>query len=100
MGRRKKEENIIENPVPMAEDAMNPPIDEEKPEEKTADSPKASTFMRVNSPTAKINCRAEANGEILFTIDNRSKVLILGEVELDGIRWTEIRGFVMSDLLK
>ena len=100
MGRRKKEENIIENPVPMAEDAMNPPIDEEKPEEKTADSPKASTFMRVNSPTAKINCRAEANGEILFTIDNRSKVSILGEVELDGIRGTEIRGFVMSDLLK
>ena len=100
MGRRKKEENIIENPVPMAEDAMNPPVEEEKPEEKTADSPKASTFMRVNSPTAKINCRAEADGEILFTIDNRSKVSILGEVELDGVRWTEIHGYVMSDLLK
>lgn len=100
MGRRKKEENIIENPVPMAEDAMNPPVEEEKPEEKTADSPKASTFMRINSPTAKVNCRAEADGEILFTIDNRSKVSVLGEVELNGIKWTEIHGFVMSDLLK
>jgi len=100
MGRRKKEENIIENPVPMEDGAMNPPVEEEKIEEKTADSPKASTFMRVNSPTAKINCRAEADGEILFTIDNRSKVSILGEVELNGVKWTEIHGFVMSDLLK
>ena len=84
---RKKKEEVVETPVEMKEDAMNP-SEEAEP-----------IFKRVNSPTARVNCRATANGEILFTIDKNCKVSVLGEVELDGVRWTEIRGYIMSELL-
>lgn len=100
MGRRKKEENVVEVPVSMEDGAMNPPIDETISDEKKSHPQKASTFKVVDSPTTKINCRSEANGEILFTIDNRSRVSVVGEVELNGVKWTEIHGFVMSELLK
>ena len=104
MGRRKKEEIINENPMPMAEDAMNPPIETEKSVEKSSEkttvAPKASTFKRVDSSSARVNCRKEPNGDIMFAIDRNKIVKVVDEIEVDGKLWSRIEGYMMSEFLK
>lgn len=107
MGRRKKEEAILEAPVEMKEDAINlPENSDEKSAEKIASDAEASTFdsepqnkypifKKIKSPSSAVNVRACANGEILFTIKNNSKIIV--ENEEDG--WCKISGYVMAELV-
>ncbi len=95
MPRKKKVEEVKEAVVPMSEDAMNPPVDtytEEAAEE---------TFVfpcrkKIVSPTSKVNVRDGVGGNVLFTLDKGTEVIV--EEEKDG--WCKITGYVMSDLVK
>lgn len=95
MGRRKKVEEAIENPVPMAEDAMNSPI--EDTQETTAPEPFGFPCRKkIVSPTSKVNVRDGIGGNVLFTLDKGTEVIV--EEEKEG--WCKITGYVMSDLVK
>jgi hypothetical protein len=118
MGRRKKEVvDVVENPTPMVEDAMNLPVDdvkeesteietenvveapvEESPVEDDAPKPVASepVFKKIQCGASLVNVRAEPDGEVLFTIRNLSKIKV--EDEKDG--WVKISGYVMKELVK
>ena len=115
MGRKKKEivEEFAENIKPLEEDALNLPVsdDETVPVDSfSADSvvsdlivtENPSEILEVNPVMKKIHCsasavnvRACAEGEILFTIKNLSKILV--EDEKDG--WVKITGYVKADLV-
>lgn len=123
MGRRKKEVvDVVENPTPMVEDAMNLPVDdvkeesteietenvveapvedapvEEAPVEEDAPKPVASepVFKKIQCGASLVNVRAEPDGEVLFTIRNLSKIKV--DDEKDG--WVKISGYVMKELVK
>lgn len=115
MGRRKKEVvDVVENPTPMVEDAMNLPVEDVK-EESTeietenvveapveespvTEAPVASepVFKKIQCGASLVNVRAEPDGEVLFTIRNLSKIKV--EDEKDG--WVKISGYVMKELVK
>ena len=123
MGRRKKVvEEVVENPTPMVEDAMNFPVEdvkeesteietenvveapvkdvpvEEAPVEEDAPKPVTSepVFKKIQCGASLVNVRAEPDGEVLFTIRNLSKIKV--EDEQDG--WVKISGYVMKELVK
>ena len=120
MGRKKKEVvDVVENPTPMVEDAMNLPVEDVKEEsteietenmveapveenepveKKTEEAPLASepVFKKIQCGASLVNVRAEPEGEVLFTIRNLSKVKV--EEEKNG--WCKISGYVMKDLVK
>ena len=98
MGRRKKEE-IIENPVEMKEDAMNPPIQAELVGEKNEEpvvEKNSPVFKKVSCNANYVNVRDGENGQVMFTIKNNSKIIV--ESEANG--WCKISGYVMSELVK
>ena len=117
MARKKKTENVVENPTPMEEDAMNlPEVDnvesenveqevvepsvEELPtvieDEKDANAIQAPIFKVISSKTSLVNLRVEPEGEVIRTVRTGSKVLVVEEK--DG--WSKVQGYIKSELLK
>ena len=128
MGRRKKE-FVEEKPVAMVENAMNEPVEEEikdtvEPqtenvvvdvptvevpvaeevkEAEITESPKAENepvFKKIQCSASLVNVRDNPNGDVLFTVRNLSRIRVENEVEVDGVKWTKISGYVMSELVK
>lgn len=114
---RKKKSEIVEEITPMKDGDMNEPIidtteevtekiepvvekvkeevkEEVKPVAK-AEPKKEPVFKKIVCPASAINVRDGAEGNILFTIKNYSKVMV--EDEADG--WTKIVGYVKSELV-
>lgn len=72
---------------PMVKEEVKPVIKEEPR--------KDPVFKKIVCPASAINVRDGAEGNILFTIKNYSKVMV--ESEADG--WTKIVGYVKSELV-
>lgn len=109
MGRRKKTE-IVEQVVPMSDEALNAPVEETKnvkTEDVQNNEPitepviarqeeiKNPVLKRVKSPSSLVNVRQSPNGEILFRLNNGAKIMV--EEEKDG--WSKITGYIMTDLV-
>lgn len=112
MGRRKKE-FAPEAPIPMNDDALNVPV--ETVADNSSDEIVAEVAASIEQPNvaeiepklaeispkkiycsaSRVNVRSKADGEVLYTIPNLSKVLV--EEEKDG--WCKIVGYVMSNLI-
>lgn len=118
MGRRKKSNEVVENPVEMKEDALNLPVDEvaeesgveeeivkNEPVEETAPEiipeptleilPSEPKKMRIHSNTNLVNVRDNPDGEVLFRLQNGSPIL----VEEEHGKWVKVCGWVMKDLV-
>lgn len=118
MGRKKKSEGFVEEVVkPMAEDEMNPSVEEqveekektlveevkeespvevsveEKKEEVVA--PVAPVKKRIKSNSTLVNVRDGIEGEVLFRIQNGTPIV----VEEDLGEWVKISGYVLKALV-
>lgn len=115
MGRKKKTD-IVETVEPMKEDAMNLPeservsadnglinakqenmafFEDREPANIVEKTPEVVEKV-ISTSASKVNVRNAPNGEVLFTVNNGSKVLV--EEEKDG--WCKVTGYIMSGLLK
>jgi len=98
---RKKKEVVEEVATPMSEDAMNPPVDEEKEEvkEKVKEEVKETkkpVLKKIHTSATRVNVRDGANGNIVCQLPNGTPVLV--EEEKDG--WCKITGYVMAELIQ
>ena len=118
IGRKKKSEGFVEEVVkPMADDAMNPSVEEqveekeetlveevkeespvevsveEKKEEVVA--PVAPVKKRIKSNSTLVNVRDGIEGEVLFRIQNGTPIV----VEEDLGEWVKISGYVLKALV-
>ena len=87
---------VDEAPVEVAEtsaDFSDNLVINENPVNVKNDAP---VMKKIQCSASAVNVRACADGEVLFTVKNLSKVLV--EDEKDG--WSKITGYVMTDLIK
>ena len=115
MARKKKTVDDVNEVIePMKDDAMNPPVEEDRTEEvgvvddaineneevvdprndpiKISSEPKK---MRIKSTSSLVNVRENPDGEILFRIQNGTPIIVTEEVE----GWCKIEGWVMKALV-
>lgn len=95
-------ENVVEDvptvEVPVEKEEEVPYIEPQVSDVKPAVS--EPVFKKIQCGASLVNVRAEANGEVLYTIRNLSKIRVEDEVEVDGVKWFKISGYVMGELVK
>ena len=101
MPRKKKSEEVVSEVIePMKNDALNEPVTITNSESDDSEPSVVSVQVKpvekiINCNASLINVRDGEEGNVLYTLKNKTKILV--ESEQNG--WAKIIGYVKSDLI-